>query len=1171
MKLIIRSRFYLVVFVLVAGVAKAQCTIEGPLDIFLGAQQFYQWELTTVNEPNATTCVSSSFSTWTLQWLTFGEVEMNTPDILQITFIGAGTFIITHTQGGTRTVNVHPGVPPAPPTPRIVSDECGYVVLGYEIGSSPPVNTKWYWQTTENGESQGEGGTTLTVASSSTWYLQSRSEPSGEWGGTSGGRSVTIKPIPGTPTPGDPIARCGPGAITLSANPGTNANSIRWYTASSGGTPLSSEIISNLTATTTYYAASFSTSTNCLSPGRLPVTATIIPPPPPGDMTRLNPSTQLCEGDTIKVRVDNNRGTALFDVTIDGINIESWTAGTNNELHLAIPYAHTGEVKVKTRSEDPAGGGCGVGEISEQEVVYFAWTRPGQPTAYQDPMPLCPGNSVLLSATPLDGNRVHWYTSDVGGSPIISIPNSDNVTVGPLSSSATYYVASYRGGVCEGNRFPYVVTVMPNPPNDGVLTASSSAICEDHGVLISYDAISGNGANGVPHYFYSTNGGVNWTELTQHTGATSFTHTPQSAGVYRYLVRNKTNCGYCYDPGNTCTENNFVDVTVEAPLTHGGSLSVNGGYDDACVGNNVIIDVDEPNGDTYIWITLNGESYLDESQITPPDTIPIQFPGSYQVTMRGRNLCGLSELERTFSFDAWVKPGIPTNMTPGNLCEGQTVGLKGTLGVDATGVKWYTSVDGGEAINMYPFTAPWQVGPLTADAEYWASSYAMGNCESDRVHVTIDVFPLPVDSEIEAPSYTVCLGNPVVLETSGGVGDKYFSAFGPEGTIFRRELHNGETFQHTPPTPGSHTYRVENKTGCGFCGDLGVQCFYDKSITVSVIAPPKVADIAGEITVISGKPYEYSLTGLIGATSYNWDVGSGTIISGQNTGLLTASFQDGETVVSLLVSNPTCGEVVGPSVTVTAGLNYLIEEIPIEKTSDINGVANMTEDQKYKTVTYFDGMGRVMQSVEYRKSPGRKDIIQPRTYDQYGREEFRYLPYVGTTNDGSYRHDAIDGNNSSTTKQAKFYWENSPLIAQDPKPYAQTVFESSPLSRVIEQGAPGAAWQPDSNHRTIRNQYLFNSEEEVLKFTYDAASKKVALDSQVPYYQERELLLNKTTDEEGHEVLEFTDKEGKTVCKKVQVGNGLFASTYYVYDVANLLVAVLQPEAVNTIQQSLGN
>ena len=118
----------------------------------------------------------------------------------------------------------------------------------------------------------------------------------------------------------------------------------------------------------------------------------------------------------------------------------------------------------------------------------------------------------------------------------------------------------------------------------------------------------------------------------------------------------------------------------------------------------------------------------------------------------------------------------------------------------------------------------------------------------------------------------------------------------------------------------------------------------------------------------------------------------------------------------------------------------------------------------------------------------------------------------------------------------------------DDYPYAETRLEVSPLGRPLEQGAPGQSWQLGSGH-TITNDWRTNAANEVVLYNLSGNSLV-----DVGYYPAEELWVTSTTDEEGHTVLEYTNKSGQVLLKDVE---GF--QTYYVYDNAGQLRWVLPP------------
>jgi Domain of unknown function (DUF6443) len=132
-------------------------------------------------------------------------------------------------------------------------------------------------------------------------------------------------------------------------------------------------------------------------------------------------------------------------------------------------------------------------------------------------------------------------------------------------------------------------------------------------------------------------------------------------------------------------------------------------------------------------------------------------------------------------------------------------------------------------------------------------------------------------------------------------------------------------------------------------------------------------------------------------------------------------------------------------------------------------VAITSEDQVLKgsvdsvqvSTPFFDGLGRLVQTVIRQESPLRCDIIQPIEYDAFGRQVKGYLPYTAEpTKAGDYRPDAL-------LEQYRFYTQPTPFNSNPPKtdyPYGEKAFEASPLNRVLKQAAPGESWQLNSGH-----------------------------------------------------------------------------------------------------------
>ncbi|MCV9387439.1 RHS repeat-associated core domain-containing protein [Reichenbachiella ulvae] len=200
------------------------------------------------------------------------------------------------------------------------------------------------------------------------------------------------------------------------------------------------------------------------------------------------------------------------------------------------------------------------------------------------------------------------------------------------------------------------------------------------------------------------------------------------------------------------------------------------------------------------------------------------------------------------------------------------------------------------------------------------------------------------------------------------------------------------------------------------------------------------------------------------------------------------------------------------------------------------------------TEQYFDGLGRPTQTVAKSQSPTNKDIVSVVTYDDYGRQEKTYLPYTRTSAVGS---DANWETNVDT------FYDNMFGNNEGSHAFSQSVYEPSPLNRVIEQHGPGSAW----SSRPVEMSYEIVGASEVKLWQLDPSG----LPEQNGNYAAGSLYKNVTEDENNNEVVEYIDKQGRTVLKRVEdeQSNGSTADdwldTYYVYDDFGNLRYVLPP------------
>ncbi|GAA3596706.1 DUF6443 domain-containing protein [Flavivirga amylovorans] len=297
---------------------------------------------------------------------------------------------------------------------------------------------------------------------------------------------------------------------------------------------------------------------------------------------------------------------------------------------------------------------------------------------------------------------------------------------------------------------------------------------------------------------------------------------------------------------------------------------------------------------------------------------------------------------------------------------------------------------------------------------------------------------------------------------------------------------------------------------------------------------------------ISGSGSSTTITGLIANTTYNFTVTNNT------SGCTSNPSND-----VIIHAQPTCG----PS-----NENYIHVINPREATTDLS---TLTDDQKIESITYYDGLGRPMQSIGMRSGGGQQDIVTHIDYDGFGRQDKDYLPYVPNTNAcGQYQQDAL-------VDTEGFY--NTVKYENTLNPYSQKQFEASPLNRVLKQAAPGEDWKLGNGHE-IEFEYQSNTTGEVRQF--DVALTAVTtnggtfydpvltLNTSTEFYSEGELYKTITKDENHdgstsklHTTEEFKDKQGMVVLKRTYANvNEQPHDTYYIYDDYGNLTYVLPPQ-----------
>ena len=141
----------------------------------------------------------------------------------------------------------------------------------------------------------------------------------------------------------------------------------------------------------------------------------------------------------------------------------------------------------------------------------------------------------------------------------------------------------------------------------------------------------------------------------------------------------------------------------------------------------------------------------------------------------------------------------------------------------------------------------------------------------------------------------------------------------------------------------------------------------------------------------------------------------------------------------------------------TASTTYKVATLDGETKAGTNGTPLEVSDSTY-SISYYDGLGKPIQSVAVGQGGTGEDMIQTMRYDSYGRQVYDYLPYTAPSLQGDIH---LNHHGEQPWAEQTLYHLQK---YGDQHAYSQKVVENSPLSRVLEQAAPGSDWQLNNGH-----------------------------------------------------------------------------------------------------------
>jgi len=231
--------------------------------------------------------------------------------------------------------------------------------------------------------------------------------------------------------------------------------------------------------------------------------------------------------------------------------------------------------------------------------------------------------------------------------------------------------------------------------------------------------------------------------------------------------------------------------------------------------------------------------------------------------------------------------------------------------------------------------------------------------------------------------------------------------------------------------------------------------------------------------------------------------------------------------------------------------NYIRTSIPDKP------ITSLTGNYIRLSTSFYDGLGRPLQTVAKNAHALGSDIIQHHVYDSMGRERYQYLPIA---QQAPFSHGGYMRGIETLTRN--FYDNQSP----DEPPYSRTDYERTPLGRTTGRLAPGAGWVGAG--RGTKMDYRSNEAGEVRLWKIADAAGSLPVSTTT--YDAGALYVTRIEDEDGKVTFEYKDKMGRLVLRKQfaydnhqpETAHNGYACTYYVYDQMGRQRFTISPQAV---------
>jgi RHS repeat-associated protein len=847
-----------------------------------------------------------------------------------------------------------------------------------------------------------------------------------------------------------------------------------------------------------------------------------------------------------------------------------WGFDANDQPRTSITWNQSA---VGTYTVRAFGNGCSNTLMDGSAVISTSAGSVISITASGDPSSVC-GFSSGFRLTASGGSGYTWFSNVVLDYPI----HGSFITP---EQSGTYWVTGID--ICGATQTSNAITVtITSPASTPITPSGTTQRCKGSGTS-NYSIPST--ANATSYSWRLTNG-----------GGSTISYSGTSATVtwdfnFTGTAKVEVTAYGCGGSAATSFTNVLVNYIDNSPTVSGG-----GTICAAATAN----------------IVLNGSPYLD---------IDVTYTLYFNGVAQGLGTRGEDAVGNPLPSITWIKSGVGiyTVIASGKGCSGVVMNGSASIANKVTptlsltpsgdpqracvGDGFYLSASNNQGLNL---TYTWLSSPpidiqgpirgttFTPDqsATYWFTT--IDNCgvtlESEHMGVTINTLP----NSVLTPLSPIKICSSCSQKIDAASIPNYTYQWKKNGV----DINGATSASYTANQSGAYTVTITSGAGCvstssNFQLSVNMLPVVSTSGNQTIVLPINSTTITGTASDPDGSVVSLKWLQISGIES--------TISGGTTNQLNVADLREGQYVYQVTARDD-FGEENSASATIQVNAppnnyNYVrTSSILVSGKTQASDTQNLTVDQKNIQTSYFDGLGRPMQTVSTQgsPSPSKNDIVQSIAYDSYGKESKKYLPVTVGTADGFFKPSLIDVNGNFSGGALNFYNNGlSDKIVDDARPYSETILEKSPLNRPLKDYGVGQAWAPvasGGSDKYVLHSYFVNAhgtstnQEKVIAWIISAGlpirTTNIVANYTVTggYYANGQLSIKSTKDEHGNEMREYTDKQGRVVLKKVQLvptstpislsNRDHWAQTYYVYDDLGNLVFVLPPELSRIIYQN---